>query len=131
MTDASHPTLGSAIHALRRNWGWFVGLGGLSIVAGLLALGNVMIGTLVSVLFIGIMLIASGILRIIVAFGMRGHPGWAWMLLAGAVTLLLGLTIAAHWPTDSLWVLGIFLGIDLLFTGVALVSWGLRLKPTH
>ena len=187
MTDASQPTLGSAIHALRRNWGWFVGLGVLSIVAGLLALGNVMIGTLVSVLFIGammtvagiahivhafqvrewgafalwlltgilytaaglliaynpllgasvftlfigIMLIASGILRIIVAFGMRGHPGWAWMLFAGAITLLLGLLIAARWPTDSLWVLGMFLGIDLLFTGVALVSWGLRLKPTH
>src|SRR2546421_5032036 len=96
--------------------------------AGLLIAYNPLLGASVFTLFIGIMLIASGILRIIVAFGMRGHPGWAWMLLAGAVTLLLGLTIAAHWPTDSLWVLGIFLGIDLLFTGVALVSWGLRLK---
>ena len=61
MTDALHPTLGSAIHALRRNWGWFVGLGVLSIVAGLLALGNVMIGTLVSVLFIGAMMTVAGI----------------------------------------------------------------------
>ena len=184
MTD-THPTLEDALAALRRNWGWFVGLGALSIVAGLLALGNVMAGTLVSVLFIGavmtvagiahiihafqvrewgafliwlltgilytaaglliaynpllgasvftlfigIMLIASGVARIIVAFGMREHPGWAWMLLAGVVTLLLGLMIAAHWPTDSLWVLGVFLGVDLVFTGVALVAWGLRLKP--
>jgi len=59
---------------------------------------------------------------------MRGHPGWGWMLLAGLVTLLLGLLIAAHWPVDSVWVLGMFLGIDLLFTGVGLVAWGLRLK---
>lgn len=184
MTDPT-PTLGSAIHTLRHNWGWFVALGVLFVVAGLVSLGNVMIGTLVSVLFIGalmtvagiahiihafqvrewgafalwlltgilytaagvliayhpvfgasvftlfigFMLIASGVMRIIVAFRMRGHAGWVWILLAGLVTLLLGLIIAAHWPVDSLWVLGMFLGIDLLFTGVALVSWGLRLKP--
>jgi uncharacterized membrane protein HdeD (DUF308 family) len=185
MTDVSQHTLGHAITALRHNWGWFVGLGVLFVVAGLLALGNLMVGTLVSVLFIGAMmtvagiahvihafqvrdwtsfafwlltgllytaaglliaynpvlgasdftlfigvaLIASGVMRIIVAFGMRDHAGWGWMLAAGAVTLLLGLMIAAHWPVDSLWVLGMFLGIDLLFTGIALVSWGLRLKP--
>ncbi len=184
MTDTPH-TLGSAIHTLRHNWSWFVGLGVLSTLAGLLALGNLMVGTLVSILFIGammtvagvahvihafqvrewgqfalwlltgllytvaglliaynpalgasvftlfigIMLIASGIMRIIVAFGMRGMDGWVWMLLAGLVTLLLGLLIAAHWPVDSLWVLGMFLGIDLVFTGVGLVAWGLRLKP--
>jgi uncharacterized membrane protein HdeD (DUF308 family) len=183
MTDAPH-SLGSAIHTLRHNWGWFVGLGVLFIVAGLIALGNVMIGTLVSVLFIGammavagiahivhafqvrewgafalwlltgilytaagvliaynpvlgasvftlfigIMLIASGAMRIVVAFHMRGHPGWLWMLFAGLITLLLGLVIAAHWPVDSLWVLGTFLGIDLIFTGVALTAFGWRLK---
>src|SRR5205807_499956 len=99
--------------------------------AGLLIAYNPLLGASVFTLFIGIMLIASGILRIMVAFGMRGHPGWAWMLFAGAITLLLGLLIAARWPTDSLWVLGMFLGIDLLFTGVALVSWGLRLRPAH
>ena len=185
MTDALQPpTLGVAIAHLRRNWGWFVGLGALSIVAGLIALGNAMLGTLASVLFIGammavvgfahiihafqvrewgsffiwlltgvlytaaalliaynpllgasvitlfigIVLIASGIMRIIVSFSMRDHPGWAWMLLPGAVTLLLGLLIAAQWPTSSLWVLGTFLGVDLLFTGFALVMLGLRLK---
>jgi len=177
-------SIGGAIASLRRNWGWFVGLGVLFILAGLFALGNLMAGTLVSILFIGaamtvagiahiihafqvrewgsflmwlltgilytaaglliaynpllgasvitlfigIALIASGVMRIVVAFGMRGHAGWGWMLAAGAITLLLGLTIAAHWPINSLWVLGLFLGIDLLFTGVALVSWGLRLK---
>ena len=37
MTDATHPTLGTAIHTLRHNWGWFVGLGALSIIAGIFA----------------------------------------------------------------------------------------------
>jgi uncharacterized membrane protein HdeD (DUF308 family) len=187
MTDTMQHPIGGAIASLRRNWGWFVGLGILFIVAGLFALGNLMAGTLVSILFIGIAmtvagfahiihafqvrewgsflmwlltgilyaaaglltvynpvlgasvitlfigvtLIASGVMRIVVALGMRDHAGWGWMLAAGAITLLLGLTIAAHWPINSLWVLGMFLGIDLLFTGVALVSWGLRLRPAH
>jgi uncharacterized membrane protein HdeD (DUF308 family) len=30
---------------------------------------------------------------------------------------------------NSLWVLGMFLGIDLIFTGVALMALGWRLKP--
>jgi uncharacterized membrane protein HdeD (DUF308 family) len=183
MTDATHP-LGSALPALRQNWGWFVGLGILSIVAGLIALGNVIIGTLVSVLFIGAMmivagaahiihafrvrewgafalwlltgilytaagllvaynpllgasvftlfigftLIASGVMRMVVAVRMRDHEGWVWMLLAGAITLLLGLVIMGRWPVNSLWVLGLFLGIDLIFTGTALVAIGMRLR---
>jgi uncharacterized membrane protein HdeD (DUF308 family) len=185
MTDVPHPTLGSAIHTLRHNWGWFVGLGVLSLIAGLIALGNVMIGTLVSVLFIGammtvagiahiihafqvrawggflfwlltgilytiaglliaynpllgasvftlfigILLIASGAMRIVAAFRLHGHPGWIWMLFAGAITLILGLMIASQWPVSSLWVLGTFLGVDLVFTGVALLTLGFRLKP--
>ncbi len=184
MTDVSHP-LGGAIHTLRHNWGWFVGLGALFVIAGMAALGNVMVGTLVSVLFIGalmtvagvahiihafqvrewagflfwlltgllyaaagiliaynpllgasvftlfigIMLIASGAMRIVAAFRLHGHAGWVWMLVAGAITLLLGLMIAAQWPVSSLWVLGTFLGVDLVFTGVALLTLGLRLKP--
>src|SRR5262249_34908376 len=99
--------------------------------AGLLIAYNPVLGASVFTLFIGAMLIAGGAMRIIVAFSMRDHPGWGWMLAAGAITLLLGLVIAAHWPTNSLWVLGRFLGVDLLFTGPALVSWGLRLKPSH
>src|SRR5437016_4817399 len=168
MTD-THPTAADALAVIRRHWGWFVGLGTLSIVAGLIALGNLMVGTLVSVLFIGavmtvagiahivhafqvrewsafllwlltgllytaaglliaynpllgasvftlfigIMLIASGVMRIVVAFGMRGHPGWGWMMLAGLVTLLLGLIIAAHWPVDDQLGLGLVRGIDV------------------
>src|SRR5205814_192193 len=83
MTDASHPTLGTAIHALRRNWAWFVGLGVLSIIAGLLALGNLMLGTLVSILFIGAMMTVAGIAHIIHAFQVREWGQFALWLLIG------------------------------------------------
>ena len=51
------------------------------------------------------------------------------VLLAAAVTFLLGLVIVVHWPTDSVYVLGILLGVDLLFHGVGWATFGFGLRP--
>jgi uncharacterized membrane protein HdeD (DUF308 family) len=121
------------IHAFQvRLWGGFrfwLLTGILYAAAGVLIAYNPLLGASVFTLFIGIMLIASGAMRIVAAFRLHGHPGWIWMLFAGAITLLLGLMIASQWPVSSLWVLGTFLGVDLIFTGFALLTLGMRLKP--
>jgi uncharacterized membrane protein HdeD (DUF308 family) len=44
------------------------------------------------------------------------------------ITLLLGIIILAKWPVSSLYILGIFLGIDLVFAGVGWIFVGLGLK---
>ncbi len=50
--------------------------------------------------------------------------GAGWIMFAGAITALAGLTIAAGWPVNSLWILGLFLAIDLLMQGWALfLAW--------
>jgi uncharacterized membrane protein HdeD (DUF308 family) len=36
--------------------------------------------------------------------------------------------ILAQWPTSSLWVLGMFLGIDMLFAGSSWLAMGLALR---
>ena len=41
---------------------------------------------------------------------------------------ILGLMIITGWPYDSLWVLGMFLGIDLIFQGFAYVAIGFAVK---
>ncbi|TIV13376.1 MAG: HdeD family acid-resistance protein, partial [Mesorhizobium sp.] len=73
-------------------------------------------------------LIASGLLRSWVAFSHRPEQGWGWLLAAGIITILLGLMIAMGWPVNSLWVLGIFLAIDLVFQGWSFIAIGLALK---
>jgi uncharacterized membrane protein HdeD (DUF308 family) len=50
------------------------------------------------------------------------------MVLSGLVTLLAGVIIALGWPINSLWVLGMFLAIDLVFQGWATIALGLALK---
>jgi len=48
--------------------------------------------------------------------------------LSSVITLFLGLVILAHWPVSSLYILGLFLGIDLILAGVGWISVGLGLK---
>jgi uncharacterized membrane protein HdeD (DUF308 family) len=78
-------------------------------------------------LIIAIFLIVGGIFRIVMALSER-FPGWGWVVLNGAVTLLLGLLIYKQWPASGLWAIGLFVGIDLIFNGWAwiMLSLGLR-----
>jgi uncharacterized membrane protein HdeD (DUF308 family) len=59
---------------------------------------------------------------------MQGGTPWIWVVLSGIVTLLVGLIILAHWPVSSLFVLGIFLGVDLVFAGASWIGIGLALR---
>jgi len=54
--------------------------------------------------------------------------GRGWLIVSGVLTLILGGIIAAGWPVNSLWVLGLFLAIDLLFAGIAYVGFGTALR---
>ncbi|MCI0333956.1 MAG: HdeD family acid-resistance protein [Planctomycetes bacterium] len=81
-------------------------------------------------LIIAIFLILSGIFRIVFAISER-FTGWGWVLLNGAVTLFLGILIYKQWPSSGLWVIGLFIGIDLIFNGWAwiMLAIGLRTAP--
>jgi len=114
-----------------KSWGMFllwIALGVLYIVAGILTFQNPLLAAAVLTLLLGAALVASGIMRIILAFGMKEGMPWMWVVLSGIITLLLGGIILAKWPTSSLYILGIFLGIDLVFAGVGWIFVGLGLK---
>jgi uncharacterized membrane protein HdeD (DUF308 family) len=50
------------------------------------------------------------------------------VVLSGLITFLLGLIIVIHWPVSGLYILGIFLGIDLIFAGAGWIAVGLGLR---
>jgi uncharacterized membrane protein HdeD (DUF308 family) len=118
-------------HAFQiKTWGrfllWLL-LGALYIVAGFLTFENPLLAAALLTLLLGISLIASGIMRIVLAFSMKGGTPWIWVVVSGAITLLLGLIILAHWPVSSLYILGLFLGIDLIFAGAGWIAVGFGL----
>lgn len=114
-----------------KSWSKFllwVALGLLYIVAGFIAFENPLLAAAVLTLLLGAALIASGIVRIVLAFSMKQGSPWIWVALSGLVTLLLGLVILGRWPVSSVYILGLFLGIDLVFAGMAWIGLGLGVK---
>jgi uncharacterized membrane protein HdeD (DUF308 family) len=114
-----------------KSWGKFllwVLLGALYIIAGFVTFENPLLAAALLTLILGVSLVASGIMRIILAFSMKQETPWIWILLSGVITLLLGLLILAHWPVSSLYVLGLFLGIDLIMAGTGWIGLGFGLR---
>ena len=114
-----------------KNWGKFLLwalLGVLYIIAGFVTFENPLLAAALLTLILGASLVASGIMRIILSFSMKRETPWVWVLLSGVITLLLGLLILAHWPVSSLYILGVFLGIDLIMAGAAWIGLGFGLR---
>jgi uncharacterized membrane protein HdeD (DUF308 family) len=55
-------------------------------------------------------------------------PQWGWALLNGVVTLLAGIVIYRSLPEGALWVVGLLIGLELLFNGWTwiMLSFALR-----
>jgi uncharacterized membrane protein HdeD (DUF308 family) len=169
---------------LQSKWGWFVALGVLLLVCGVIALGNLLLATVVSVYYVGMLMLLGGIVYLVHAFQMRGwdhilfwvlsgllyviagifafiNPiltsaaltlflavalviagifrlwvglrakpmkGWGWIVASGVITALAGFVIALGWPVNSLWVLGLFLAVDLIVQGWTMIAFGFGLR---
>lgn len=160
------------VQTFKNNWGWFLALGILLVILGILAAGASVFTTLLSVVLLGALLVVGGIAKIIYSIWLRRwsgfipnllvgilyavvgaytlmHPAasavaltlliailflisgifrvassltlqfenWGWVLFSGLISIALGAMILAEWPESGLWVLGLFIGIDLIFAG--------------
>jgi uncharacterized membrane protein HdeD (DUF308 family) len=76
---------------------------------------------------IALFLIIGGVFRMVVAFAVQFHNR-PWLFLHGAIDVLLGILIWRQWPLSGLWVIGLFVGIDMIFNGWSLIMLGLAAK---
>ena len=114
-----------------KSWGKFLLwalLGVLYVIAGFVTFENPLLAAALLTLVLGTSLVASGIMRIILAFSMKRETPWIWVAVSGIITLLLGLLILAHWPINSVYILGLLLGIDLIIAGAGWIGIGLGLR---
>jgi uncharacterized membrane protein HdeD (DUF308 family) len=115
-----------------KSWGravlWIL-LGVMYVLAGIICFTNPFEAATILTLFLGLALMIGGVVRMFLAWQMR-HAGkpWGFVVLSGIISILLGLIIVAHWPVSSFYVLGIFLGVDLIFIGWGWISIALALK---
>jgi uncharacterized membrane protein HdeD (DUF308 family) len=90
----------------------------LYLIAGLFMLEDPVRAAAVITLLLSAAFLVGGVLRIVFSLVVR-FPAWGWVLLNGVVDLILGILIWREWPESSLWVIGLFVGIELLFHGWA------------
>ena len=87
----------------------------VSLVAGVWLLLNPLAGVAALTLLLAAYFVATQL---------RPVRGWGWALASAVASIVLGLIVFSGWPGTALWVLGLMVGIDLLFYGWALL--GLR-----
>jgi uncharacterized membrane protein HdeD (DUF308 family) len=95
-------------------------LAGLFILTGMLMLMHPILSGLSLTLVIAAFLIAAGAAKCWwMGFTHQERHGWGWTVANGAISILLGILIFGGFPGSSLWVIGLFLAIEMIFDG-----WG-------
>jgi uncharacterized membrane protein HdeD (DUF308 family) len=119
-------------HGWRGFWMHLLG-GVLYVVLGFFLVQRPLAAAAVFTLMVAAAFLVGGVFRIVIAVVERFHS-WPWVLLNGIVTLVLGILIWQEWPESAFWVIGLFVGIDMLFAGwscvmAALAVRGMTAKP--
>jgi uncharacterized membrane protein HdeD (DUF308 family) len=104
-------------------------LGILYIVVGVLCVARPTITALNLTLLIAAFCFVAGLFRMLSSVLIRFEK-WGWVFFNGFVTFLLGLIIYSDWPVSGLWVIGLFIGIDMILSGWSwvLLSIGARIS---
>jgi uncharacterized membrane protein HdeD (DUF308 family) len=113
---------------LRPRWGWFVALGVALLVLGLIAFGNLLIATVVSVLYVGALMFFGAVAQIIHAFRVRRWGGFIFWLLSGLLYGVGGF-LAFYNPVLAAAVLTLLLAAALIASGVLRIWSSFRLRP--
>ncbi len=119
------------VHAFyTAEWKGFFGyifLGILTGVVGWVILFNPAIGAVSLTLLLATFFIASGLFKIVSPL-MHEMEHKGWFIVSGIVSLALGLLILAQWPESSLWIIGLFIAIDMIFSGWMYIMYSFMLR---
>jgi len=103
-------------------------LGIITALAGIAIIGHPLFGlAFLTVLLVGYF-VAEGVGKIIVSFRYKPATGWKWLLGSGVLSLVFGLLIWNQWPLSGMWAVGVLVGVNLLGTGLSLVTLASTLR---
>jgi len=103
-------------------------LGIITALTGIAVIGHPLFGLAFLTLLLVIYFVTEGVSKIVVSFRYKPAAGWKWLLASGVLSLLFGLLIWSQWPVSGMWAVGVLVGLNLLGTGMALVTLASTLK---
>jgi uncharacterized membrane protein HdeD (DUF308 family) len=102
----------------------------IAIAAGVVLILWPLSGTLSLTLVLIAFFVVEGVATLMYAFEHRAQLSgrWGWMLASGVVDLILAGIIFAGLPGTAAWALGLLVGINMLFGGVAMIGMALAAR---
>jgi len=112
---------------LRAKWGWLVALGVVVLILGGLALANLLLATVVSVYYIGALMLVGGVLHLVHAFQVKGWEAAMFWAMSGILYTLAGVMTFQN-PLLASAVLTLLIGAALIVAGVFRLWVAFKLK---
>ena len=100
----------------------------LYIMGGGLVIYDPVLASAIVTALIAWVLIIIGVTRFIMAIVLRHASGWGWLLFAGIVAIVLGILILIQWPYSAMWVIGLFIAIELIVNGWTYIFLALGMR---
>jgi len=100
----------------------------LYLLAGGIILFNPVAGALSLTLVISVFLLVAGVIRCAYGITHREQRTWGWFVFGGLVDIALGAFITLGWPATGLWVIGLFIGIEMLMYGFTMTMLSIEFK---
>ncbi|MCD9140917.1 HdeD family acid-resistance protein [Streptomyces albireticuli] len=113
-----------AVQSRESNFFWLgVVVAALNMAAGVVVIRRPEVAAEALTMFAALLFLTGGVFRLVGSMVVRG-PQFGWTLLQGAFGLLLGILVLGDWPHSSLYVIGTFISLALLFDGLGLIALG-------
>src|SRR5579864_9660942 len=112
---------------LRGKWGWIVALGVVYLVAGVIALGSVVMATIASVWLVGIMMLLAGVFEVIHSFQIKTWGRFLFWLALGILYIIAGFVAFDNPLLTAVW-LTLILGAALVASGIMRVFLGFNMQ---
>ncbi|MCK8678054.1 MULTISPECIES: DUF308 domain-containing protein [Streptomyces] len=113
-----------AVESRKEGYFWLATVvAALNIAAGVVVIRHPVESAEALTMFAALLFLTGGLFRLVGSVVVRG-PQFGWTLLQGVFGLLLGVLVLVEWPSSSLYVLGAFFSLALLFDGLGLLAVG-------
>jgi uncharacterized membrane protein HdeD (DUF308 family) len=107
---------------------WHVLMAILYVLGGIVVVIDPVLASVVITLILAGTITGAGIVRLIIALQHRDSKGWGWALVSGIISIVLGIMIFAKWPVSGLWIIGLFVAIEMIINGWSYIFLALAAK---
>lgn len=107
---------------------WSFLLGVLTLIAGLAIFAKPAMAAEMLAITLMIYLATDGFIEFVWGLTLQGKPGKTWLMMSGIMSILLAFFLFAQMPIPATLVIGVIMGIKLVFIGITMLKFNTTFK---